>query len=63
MTEQNENCWNTLRVQMTTTWLETASVNVIKLSEIGQSAAESLLNGKGSETMYVPPNEQSMEMI
>ena len=50
--ENFENCWNNLIVPMTTTWLETANVNVIKLWEIGQSAAESLLNVKGSETMH-----------
>lgn len=48
----DENCWKTLIAQMTTTWLETANVNVRKLSEIGQSAAE-LLNEEGSETMHV----------
>lgn len=40
--ENFENCWNTLIVPMTTTWLETANVKVIKLWEIGQSAAETL---------------------
>lgn len=38
----SENCWNSLIVPMTTTWLETANVKVIKLWEIGQSAAEPL---------------------
>lgn len=47
-----ENCWKTLIVPMTTTWLETTNVNVKKLWEIGQSAAEPLLNEEGSETMY-----------
>lgn len=47
-----ENCWKTLIVPMTTTWLETANVKVIKLWEIGQSAAEPLLNEEGSETMH-----------
>lgn len=37
---------------MTTTWLETTGVNVKKLWEIGQSAAEPLLNEEGSETMH-----------
>lgn len=37
-----ENCWNSLIVPMTTTWLETANVKAIKLWEIGQSAAEPL---------------------
>ena len=40
--ENIENCWNNLVVPMTTAWLETTSVKVIKLSEIGQSAAETL---------------------
>ena len=31
-----ENCWKTLIVPMTTTWLETTGVNVKKLWEIGQ---------------------------
>ncbi len=38
--ENSEDCWNTLRASKTTTWLETASVKVIKLWEIGQSAGE-----------------------
>lgn len=44
------NCWNNLIVPMTKAWLKTTSAKVIKLSEIGQSAAEPLLNGEGSET-------------
>ena len=40
--ENTENCWNNLIVPLTTTWLETTNVNVIKLSEIGQSAAKTL---------------------
>ena len=55
-----ENCWNILRDQLTTTWLETMNVNVIKTTNIGQSAAEPLnediiykfSNEEGSETMY-----------
>jgi hypothetical protein len=54
--ENVENCWNNLRVPMTTTWLETASVKVIKLWEIGQSASEPLNSvlehEEGSETMH-----------
>lgn len=50
--ENIENCWNTLIVPMTTAWLETTSAKVIKIWEIGQSAAEPLLNGEGSETMH-----------
>ena len=40
--ENIENCWNNLIVPMTTAWLETTSAKVIKLSKIGQSAAETL---------------------
>lgn len=59
-----ENCWNILRDQLTTAYLETRSANVIKITDIGQSAAESLnsdniyifiSNEKGSETMYQAP--------
>lgn len=53
--ENSENCWNTLIGPMTTTWLEIAGVKVIKLWEIGQSAAEPLKeksNEEGSETMH-----------
>ena len=46
------NCWNTLRDQLTTTYLEINNANVIKITDIGQSAAEPLLNEEGSETMY-----------
>lgn len=51
--ENHGNCWNTLIVPITTTWLETTSVKVIKIWEIGQSAAEPLkqkCNEEGSET-------------
>ena len=50
MNENRGNCWNTLIVPMTTAWLETTSAKVIKLWEIGQSAAEPLSNEEGSET-------------
>ena len=53
--EYFENCWKSLIVPMTTTWLETASVKVIKLWEIGQSAAEPLESEEGSETMHEAP--------
>ena len=59
-----ENCWNILRDQLTTAYLETKNANVIKITDIGQSAAE-LLNEEniyifnsqeeGSETMYQAP--------
>lgn len=44
------NCWDNLIGPMTTAWLETTGVKVIKLSELGQSAAEPLASGEGSET-------------
>ena len=44
------NCWNSLIGPMTTTWLEITGVKVLKLSELGQSAAEPLESGEGSET-------------
>lgn len=37
-----ENCWKNLIAPMTTAWLETTGAKVIKLWEIGQSAAEPL---------------------
>jgi hypothetical protein len=42
MNENSENCWNNLIASVTTTWLETTSVKVIKIQEIGQSAAEQM---------------------
>lgn len=48
-----ENCWNNLRDQLTKTWLETTGVNVIKITDIGQSAAE-ILN---EDYIYVFSNE------
>ena len=57
--ENLENCWETLIVPMTTAWLETTNAKVIKLWEIGQSAAEPLLNGEGSETMHETAKHES----
>jgi hypothetical protein len=37
-----ENCWNSLRDQLTKEWLEMTNSNVIKITDIGQSAAEPL---------------------
>lgn len=62
-----ENCWNILRGQLTTAYLETKSANVIKIIDIGQSAAEPLNenyiyifpNEEGSETMYQAPKSLS----
>jgi hypothetical protein len=54
--ENHGNCWNNLIAPITTTWLETTSVKVIKIWEIGQSAAEPLKQGcqeEGSETTLV----------
>jgi hypothetical protein len=56
--ENIENCWKTLIVPTTTTWLETANVKVIKMWEIGQSASEPLKeksNEEGSETKHDDP--------
>lgn len=56
--ENVENCKNNLIAPLTKTWLETASVNVIKLAEIGQPAAElppDKTEGEGSETMHDGP--------
>ena len=59
-----ENCWNILRDQLTTAYLETKSAIVIKITDIGQSAAEPLnkdniyifdIQEEGSETMYQTP--------
>lgn len=56
-----KNCWNTLRDQLTTEYLEINNANVIKITDIGQSAAEPLekeniyifeIQEEGSETMY-----------
>jgi hypothetical protein len=61
LNENTENCWNNLIVPMTTAWLETTSANVIKIWEIGQSAAEPLIYNKksieeGSETKHGTPD-------
>lgn len=49
--ENWENCWNILRASITTAWLETTGAKVLKIWEIGQSAAEHRTD-EGSETMY-----------
>lgn len=58
----DENCWKTLRDLLTTAWLETTSAKVVKLGDIGQSAAEPLnddeSHGEGSEAMHVDPKDQ-----
>ena len=63
-----ENCWNILRGQLTTAYLETKGANVIKITDIGRSAAELLneeniyifdLHEEGSETMYQAPKSIS----
>lgn len=53
--ENGVNCWNSLIVPITTTWLETAGVKVIKIWEIGQSAAKPPISGEGSETIHSTP--------
>lgn len=52
-----ENCWNILRGQFTTTWLEITGVKVIKITDIGQSAAEPL----NEECIYIFSNEEGSE--
>lgn len=54
--ENEVNCWNNLIVPMTTAWLETTSAKVIKLWEIGQSAAKPLESEEGSETIHFAPH-------
>ena len=44
-----ENCWNILRDQLTTAYLEINSANVIKITDIGRSAAEPL----NSNNIYI----------
>lgn len=53
--ENSENCWKPLRAHLTTAWFERTGAKVIKIDEIGQSAAEPLLNGEGSEAMHGTP--------
>jgi len=53
--ENFENCWNSLITPITTAWLETTGAKVIKIWEIGQSAAEPQtirVDEEGSETMH-----------
>ncbi len=52
----SEDCWNTLRDHLTTAWLATTSAKVIKIDDIGQSAAELLAKEEGSEAMHGTPN-------
>lgn len=59
--ENFEKCWKHLIVPMTTTWLETAGVKVIKLWEIGQSAAEPPQKEEGSETMHEAAKHSDMQ--
>ena len=54
--ENPENCWKTLIVLQTTTWLETAGVMVVKLKELGNQQPSSL-TGEGSETMHGAPEK------
>ena len=53
----SENCWDTLRVHLTTAWLETTSAKVIKLNEIGQSASEHLSSEKNKMKVQRPCTE------
>lgn len=58
------NCWNNLIIPITTTWLEMTNVKVLKIWEIGQSAAESLPSikdqAKGSETTLQTSDYRNM---
>lgn len=55
-----EDCWDTLRGQLTTAYLETKGANVIKITDIGRSAAE-LLN---EENIYIfDPHEEGSETM
>ena len=68
-----ENCWNIFRDQITTTYLETKDVKVLKISDIRQSATEPLNENtiymfsqeEGSETMYQAPksNTQGEDIV
>ena len=49
------NCWNTLRVDQTTAWLEMTGANVIKLIELGNQQP-SLRKEEGSETRHGEPD-------
>lgn len=53
----SENCWKTLRVRLTTAWIEMSNAKVIKLSEIGQSAAEPLKSNKTMRKVQRPCTE------
>ncbi len=61
----DENCWNILRAELTTAYLEMSGAKVIKIIPIGQSAAEPLLNAEGSETLHVEPksNRQGYDRV
>ncbi|HLD91450.1 MAG TPA: HNH endonuclease [Patescibacteria group bacterium] len=59
----SENCWNILRDHLTTAWFEKTSAKVIKISDIGQSAAEPLSNEEGSETTPGKPNSKDTAKI
>lgn len=48
------NCWDALRVNQTTAWLEMTNAKVIKLIELGNQQP-SPLNGEGSETRHGIP--------
>lgn len=50
------NCWNTLRVDQTTAWLEMANAKVIKLIELGNQQP-SPFNGEGPETRHGMPEQ------
>lgn len=53
----SENCWNILRAQLTTAWLEITGANVIKIVEIVQPAGELSEMEEASETMHGTPKD------
>lgn len=62
----SEDCWKPLRDHLTKAWLETTGAKVIKINDIGQSAAEppsSKESEEGSEAMHGTPKSQDMVKI
>jgi len=55
--EYRADCSDNRIVSITRAWLETTGANVIKISEIGQTASDSLANGEGPELVRVIPKE------
>ena len=62
MNENLRNCWKSLIVPMTTAWLETTGAKVIKLWEIGKSAAEPLKKRKVQRLSFRHPNPKNQRV-